>query len=226
VKDPSVRDIKVQLAVIHIHIQIASATFARDTPDIKNSVVQTKRTPIELLEAKQSPDGARNCGASTTGYELVREFATTCEPRGEPELEHKATSPKYASDTSLNLAKKRSESNTKQKTLKQCQRSSFVSYVDFDQVELGVTNTPKPSSVTSSRRRIKSDGYDPDDLSKVSEEFADKLPPMKHTTLPARVTRPESYMFALGSQNAIDTSHSRDMPPAIVNENSVEDGLV
>ena len=225
VNDPPVRDAKVRMPLVYIHIQIASATFARDTPEVKNSVVQTKRTPTELLKVKHSPEVVvANCGAPTTGYELVREFATTCDPPNVAEPERKATSPKYASDTSLHLTKKRSENNARQKPLKQCQRSSFVSYVDFNPEEL--TNISTPSSVPS-RRRIKSDGYDPDDLSKFSEEFADELPPLSKTLpVQAHGTRPESYMFALRSQNALDTSHFNDSPQARRNKNSEKGGTL
>lgn len=211
------------MAVIYIHIQIASTTFARDTPEVKNSVTQAKRTPSELLQHKHSADVARNCGAFTTGYELLREFASTCEPPNEIEPERKATSPKYASDTSLNTStKKRNESSPRHKTLKQCQRSSFVSYIDLDPKDLAVTSTPKPSSVTS-RRRVKSDGYDPEDTSELSEELADELRPM-NKTLPARtrMMRPDSYMLAVGSQNAIDTSLFKDG----IDEDSIDEEFV
>ena len=220
VNDQSVRDVKVRLAVIYIHIQIASTTFARDTPEIKDSVVQTKRTPTELLQLKQPPQMAKTCGEPTTGYGLAREFAASCEPENGLEPVRKATSLKYGSDTSLNLGKKRSENNSKQKTLKQTQRSSFVSYVDFDRDDLGSSNTP--ASVTT-RRRVKSDGYDPE----LSEEIADELPPLAKT-LPAkaRAIRPDSYMFAVGSQNAINTSHFKTSPQTRVNESSFGDERV
>ena len=211
------------MAVIYIHIQTASTTFARDTPEVKNSVTQTKRTPSELLQLKHSPDVARNCGAFTTGYELLREFASTCEPPNEVDPERRTTSPKYASDTSLNSStKKRNENSPRHKTFKQCQRSSFVSYIDLDPKDSGVTSTPNPSSVTS-RRRVKSDGYDPEDTSELSEELADELPPMNQT-LPARTRtiRPDSYMIAVGSQNAIDTSHFKDG----IDQNSIGEEFV
>ena len=219
VNDPAVRDIKVRMAVIYINIQMASTTFARNTPEIRDSVAQVKRTPTELLQAKQSPDAAKNCGASTTGYDLVREFATTSDLPNESKPEQKtpllAT---YGSDTSLNSSKKRNEGGGKQKTLKHSQRSSFVSYVDFDE---GLASTPERSSATS-RRRVKSDGYDPEE----SEEFPDELPPLKTMSLKPRVTRPESYMFALTSQNAINTSHFKDSPKPRISKKNEKDELV
>ena len=222
--DPPVRDIKVRMAVVYINILIASTTFARHTPEVKDSVTQSKRTPSELLKHQHSPDVAKNCGAWTTGYELLREFSSSCEPENEVDL---ATSPKYASDTSLNTSpKKRNESSSKYKTFKQCQRSSFVSYVNLDSAEFGVTSTPNPSSV-SSRRRVKSDGHDPEDESELSDEVADQLPPM-NKALPGRMrsVRPESYMLAVGSQNAIDTSHFKDLPQAGIDTNRGEEEFV
>ena len=222
VKDPSVRDSKVRMAVIYINIQTASTTFARDTPEIRDSVHQSKRTPTELLKIKQSD--AKNCGASTTGFELVQEFATTSDLPKETERAQKAPLLKYGSDNSLNLTKKRNEGSGKQKTLKQCQRSSFVSYVNFNEE---LPSTPKSASAGTSRRRVKSDGYDPDDMSNLSEECKDELPPLSKT-LPAqtRVNRPESYMIALGSQNAINTSCFRDSPKARLSKKNGKDGLV
>lgn len=211
------------MAVVYINIRSASTTFARDTPEVKNYVLQTKQTPSELLEVKRTP--ATNCGKSTTGYELLREFASACEPQSGASTPERSSTPKYASDTSLHLNKKGSERNAKSKTLKQYQRSSFVSYVDFG-LSVTTLDTPRLSAV-SSRRRVKSDGYDPEDLSQLSEELTDDPPPVKKTLpVQTRVTRPESYMFALGSQNAINTSHFRDLPPARIDERRLEDEFV
>ncbi|XP_028409057.1 uncharacterized protein LOC114531641 [Dendronephthya gigantea] len=216
VKDPSAHDIEVRMEVVYIYIVISSATFARDTAEVKDSVNQIKRTPSELLQEQRSPE----CGASTTGYDLVREFATSCEPRIGLDPERKATSPKYASDTALNMAKKKNESSPKHKTLKLCQRSSFVSYISLDETELD--NSTKTLPDMTSRRRVKSDGYDPDDSSDLAEKVEDERPPQKNATLPAQ-KRPESYMIALGSQNALDTSHFRNTQHSRIDECDLED---
>lgn len=221
VKDPSAHDVEVRMAVIYIHILITSATFARDTPQVKESVDQMKRTPNELLQVERSPE----CGAPTTGYDLVREFATSCEPPIGLDPERKVSSPKYASDTALNMTKKKSDSNQKHKTLKMCQRSSFVSYISLDHTELD--NATKTLPDMTSRRRVKSEGYDTDDSSNPSGEVGDERPLGKNATLPVqtRAVRPESYMIALGSQNALNTSNRRNARQARIDESNLEDGF-
>ena len=197
----------MKVAIVNIHIQNASTTFARDSPDVKNAVSQNRRTPTELLQAKQPPlsDLSRLCGVPTKGFGLVREFASRRETDARDGPAKTTLAPKYASDTALNsttttttMMKKRktSEATSKPKTLKQCQRSSFISYVD---IEVDTQN------VEDSRRRIKSEGYEPesDELRNFEGLVEKEEKPIEKATLSVQpnLIRPESYMFAVGTNS-------------------------